>query len=65
MRHVLPDLGRHVSDRSTEIRGHAAEALGEIGTPDAVRALTRALEDADPEVRRAAVEALADAKEND
>ena len=46
------------------IRRHAAEALGEIGTPAAVKALTRALEDKDPEVRRAAVEALGEHKDD-
>ena len=41
------------------------EGLQEIGTPAAVQAITRALSDRDPEVRKAAAEALGDMKDSD
>jgi HEAT repeat protein len=48
---------------SRDVRLRVVEALGNIGSAKAVPGLMRALKDADPEVRRAAAEALGDIKE--
>ncbi|MFN0098758.1 MAG: HEAT repeat domain-containing protein [Gemmatimonadaceae bacterium] len=49
-----------VSHHSEEIRMRAVLALGELGSAEAVPVLTRALRDPSADVRRAAVEALAE-----
>jgi epoxyqueuosine reductase len=49
---LVPALVRCLEDPSPLVRGHAAWALGKIGTPEAKAALRGALEgEADPEVR--------------
>lgn len=53
---------RALADTDAEVRAHAAQALGEVGSPaadGAVEALTRATGDEDAAVRVAAVSALA------
>ncbi len=49
-----------LNDKSSEVRGGAAWALGEIKDPRAVEPLITALKDSDAEVRRGAAWALAD-----
>ena len=46
-----------------DLRKDAVEALGHIGTKDAITGITRALTDKDPQVRKAAVEALGETKD--
>jgi len=55
---ALPALIEALGDPSEEVRGAAAEALGDIGDPQAVLALRQAQWDLDKNVRRAAAEAL-------
>jgi HEAT repeat protein len=51
------------TDPDRDLRKEAVEALGKIGSSEAVGALTRALGDKDREVRKAAAEALGELKE--
>src|SRR5262249_52237760 len=55
---AVPNLISGVTDRDDYVSEHAAEALGEIGAPEAVPYLTRALSDPSPRVRRDAVRSL-------
>jgi HEAT repeat protein len=62
---TLPDLGRALGDSSNNylgtslwLRRHFVEAMGRIGTTEAIRYLAPALDDADPAVVTAAVLAL-------
>lgn len=60
--HGVETLVRALADTDAEVRAHAAQALGEVGSPAAdraVEALTRATGDEDAAVRVAAVSALA------
>jgi HEAT repeat protein len=50
-------------DPSSEVRLEAVRSLAALGNRVGLRALTDALEDADPDVRRAAAEALGDLKQ--
>jgi HEAT repeat protein len=52
-----------LSSPDDELRKDAVEGLGKIGTPEAVRGIARMLNDRNPQVRLAAVEALGQAKE--
>jgi HEAT repeat protein len=55
---AVPALKRATSDPDNEVRRAAAEALSDIGGPDAIQALMGLLKDQDPEIRRIAAEAL-------
>jgi HEAT repeat protein len=55
---VLDDLIDLLSHEDVGLRGDTAELLGKIGNRAAIPALKRTLEDADPDVREAATEAL-------
>lgn len=57
---LVPLFLRFVADPDAEVRVRVIEALGSLGAVEAVPAIKRALEDRVPEVRRAAVEALAE-----
>lgn len=56
---VVPEFVKRLEDQSKNIRMRAARALGKMRSDEAYAALQPALEDAEPEVRKAAVEALA------
>lgn len=57
----VDSLGRlSVTDENPEVRARAAAALARIGSPQALAAVRRALQDAEAKVRRAAVDALTD-----
>ncbi len=55
---VLNDLIKLLSSQDVGLRGDTAELLGKIGNPAAIPALEDSLDDPDPDVREAAVEAL-------
>ena len=55
---AVPPLAKLVNDADPAYRLGAASALGEIGSPSALAALERALEDANRDVRMAAVRAI-------
>ncbi len=57
---LVPTFLSFITDRRADIRTRVIEQLGSIGATQAVAAITRALNDPDPDVRRAAVEALAE-----
>lgn len=58
---AIPTLERALSDSAPLVRGHAAWALGRIGSPEAVRALAAAQErEEDVDVRREIARALED-----
>jgi cyclophilin family peptidyl-prolyl cis-trans isomerase/HEAT repeat protein len=55
---VTPDLTTLVSDAEPRVRRRAALAIGRVGLPDGIKALTGMLTDTDPEVRGMAAFAL-------
>ncbi len=55
---IVSDLIALLSQDGIALRGDTAELLGKIGNPAAEPALRNATEDADPDVREAAEEAL-------
>ena len=57
---LIPFYYKKLQDEDPDVRGYAAEALGQMGegAKDAVPALTQALQDEDPEVIYSAIEAL-------
>ena len=55
---AVPMLIDALKDDDELVREHAAEALGDIGSPEAIPHLTRALEDEAGRVRRDAVSSL-------
>ncbi len=55
---IVDDLIPLVFQEDVALRGDTAELLGKIGHPAAAPALRKAVEDTDPDVREAAVEAL-------
>jgi HEAT repeat protein len=57
VRGVLP-LVRALNDEDWSVLSEAAQALGNIGGPGAVTALSAALKDSDSDVRRSAAKAL-------
>jgi HEAT repeat protein len=57
-RTAVPPLVNALEDRDSNVRRHAARALGKIGEARAVRPLTAALSDGHEEVRREAAQAL-------
>ncbi|MES2525420.1 MAG: HEAT repeat domain-containing protein [Gemmatimonadota bacterium] len=56
---TVPALGRILASGTPRVRTEAVAALREIGTPGAMRALEAAIDDADREVRVAALRAIA------
>ncbi len=58
VREALSEVARAAGDVNVDVRRSAAEALGEIGGEEAVRALVRLKKDANPYVRAAAEEAI-------
>jgi HEAT repeat protein len=55
---AVPALIRALGDSDRDVRCESAEALGDLGDPQAIPALIKALGDSDREVRRAAAWAL-------
>jgi HEAT repeat protein len=55
---TLEELLSHVGHANRDVRMRVAEALGEIASPKGSPGLMKLLRDPDPEVRKAAVEAL-------
>jgi HEAT repeats len=49
--HTIPGLLKRLEDDDSDVRGSAAEALGEIGSADAIPGLLKRLEHADSNVR--------------
>lgn len=60
---LAPKLLPHITDADPEVRVMVIEALGDMGARAAIPALKRALGDSNAEVRRAAIEALAELEE--
>jgi HEAT repeat protein len=55
---AVPEVVRAAGDANVDVRRAAAEALGEIGGEEAVRALVRLKKDPNPHVRAAAEAAI-------
>ncbi len=56
----MPALGTAIADKDRDVRTAAIDALGAIGDPRALDALTTALKDEDAVIRRHAAAAIAD-----
>jgi HEAT repeat protein len=56
---AVPEVVRAAGDANVDVRRAAADALGEIGGEEAVRALVRLRKDPNPHVRAAAEAAIA------